>query len=147
MNDIILTHDHLDVQSTVDKVSSDDCGAVSVFLGTTRNHFKGKKVVQLDYECYENMAKKEMLKICEIMREKWPDIMHIAVHHRLGTVPIREGSILIAVSSPFRLSAMHATQYCIDSIKATVPIWKKEVYADGTISWKENSECTWKSNP
>ncbi|XP_078486730.1 molybdopterin synthase catalytic subunit [Ciona intestinalis] len=145
MNDIIFTNDALDVQTAVDKVSSETCGAVSIFLGTTRNHFNGKKVLRLDYECYGQMAHKELEKICDRLREKWPDILHILIHHRLGSVPVKESSVLIAISSPHRVDAMAATQYCIDNLKANVPIWKKEVYDDGTNQWMENNECSWKS--
>nr|CAB3263894.1 molybdopterin synthase catalytic subunit [Phallusia mammillata] len=111
--------------------------------GTTRDLRNGRHVVQLEYECYQAMAEKEVKKICNQTRERWQEINSIAIHHRLETVPVKEASIVIAISSPHRVDALAATQFCIDTLKATVPIWK-EVYNDGTTEWMENKECTWK---
>uniref|UniRef100_G1KHA4 Molybdopterin synthase catalytic subunit n=1 Tax=Anolis carolinensis TaxID=28377 RepID=G1KHA4_ANOCA len=123
-------------------VISPCCGAVSLFIGTTRNHFEGRKVIQLDYEAYAPMAEAELKKICADIRLKWPSVKHIAIHHRLGSVPISEASVMVAISSPHRTESLEAVQYCINTLKATVPIWKKEVYEDDS-SWKENKECFW----
>lgn len=103
--------------------------------------FVGKKVIQLEYEAYEPMALKEMMKLADHARTLWPDIYHIAMRHRIGVVPVRESSILIAVSSPHRRDAIAACEWLIDELKATVPVWKKEHYADGSV-WKvsENNE-------
>ncbi|KAM6328137.1 molybdopterin synthase catalytic subunit isoform 2-T2 [Alca torda] len=96
-----------------------------VLLGTTRNNFEGKKVIHLEYEAYTSMAESEIKKICRDVRQKWPSIKHIAVHHRLGVVPITEASVIIAVSSPHRAESLEAVTYCINTLKASVPIWKK----------------------
>nr|CAB3263895.1 molybdopterin synthase catalytic subunit [Phallusia mammillata] len=144
VTDVLFTLEKLDVQTCVDKVTHQACGAISVFIGTTRDLMNGRHVVQLDYECYQEMAEKEVKKICNQTRERWKEIKNIAIHHRLGTVPVKEVSIVIAISSPHRVDALAATQFCIDTLKATVPIWKKEVYNDGTTEWMENKECTWK---
>lgn len=102
-------------------------------------------MTQLEYEAYEPMAVKAMLQVCADIRIRWA-VENIAVYHRLGVVPIKEASIIIAVSSPHRHEALSAVQYAIDTLKATVPIWKKEVYADMTPSqWQENKECGWAS--
>lgn len=101
-------------------------------------------MVKLEYEAYDSMAHKAKTKICNEMRMKWPDIKHIAIYHRLGIVPVKESSVIIAVSSPHRCTSLEAVQYAIDDLKKTVPIWKKEIYeenAEGT--WKENKECYW----
>ncbi|OPJ87152.1 molybdopterin synthase catalytic subunit [Patagioenas fasciata monilis] len=123
-------------------VVSPSCGAVSLFIGITRNNFEGKKVIHLEYEAYISMAETEIKKICRNIRQKWPSVKHIAVHHRLGVVPITEASVIIAVSSPHRAESLEAVMYCINTLKASVPIWKKEIYED-EYSWKENKECFW----
>lgn len=125
-------------------VVSPSCGAVSLFLGTTRNHFEGKKVVSLEYEAYIPMAEMEIKKILSDIRQKWPTVKHIAVHHRLGLVPVIEASVAIAISSPHRNDSLDAVKYCINALKATVPIWKKEMYEEDGYTWKENKECFWK---
>jgi len=70
-------------------------------------------------------------------------VRHICIMHRLGVVPVREASVIIAISSAHRNDSLQAVQFAIDALKASVPIWKKEVYADGDCSWKENTECAW----
>ncbi|KAF5292824.1 hypothetical protein FQA39_LY13869 [Lamprigera yunnana] len=121
-------------------VASPECGAVSVFVGMTRDNFEGKGVVTLEYEVYETMAITYLKRICSDIRAKWTDVHNIAIYHRLGMVPVKEASIIIAISSPHRADAMAAVQWCIDNVKKSVPIWKKEIYKDHTESWKQNKE-------
>ncbi|XP_032940992.1 molybdopterin synthase catalytic subunit isoform X1 [Catharus ustulatus] len=139
---IKLKSEKLSVDEVSELVVSPSCGAVSLFIGTTRNNFKGRKVIHLEYEAYSSMAETEIKKICRDVRQKWPSVKHIAVHHRLGVVPITEASVIIAVSSPHRVESLEAVTYCINTLKASVPIWKKEIYED-EYSWKENKECFW----
>lgn len=102
------------------------------------------QVVSLEYEAYESMALKEMQKICTELRVRWPNLKHIALHHRLGVVPVREASVVIAVSSPHRAAALDSVSFAIDQLKSQVPIWKKEIYEDDPVGeWKENKECQW----
>ncbi|KAI9278006.1 Molybdopterin biosynthesis MoaE [Sporodiniella umbellata] len=115
-------------------VSDDSIGAISVFVGTTRNFFEGKKVVSLEYEAYVPMAEKVLDQIIAEARSKW-DLKHIGVFHRTGSVPVGQTSVVIAVSSTHRKDGLHATEYLIDTLKAKCPIWKKEVYLDGSV-WK-----------
>ncbi|XP_054666521.1 molybdopterin synthase catalytic subunit isoform X1 [Grus americana] len=122
---IKLKSEKLSVDEVSELVISPYCGAVSVFIGTTRNNFEGKKVIHLEYEAYTSMAETEIKKICRDVRQKWPSVKHIAVHHRLGVVPITEASVIIAVSSPHRAESLEAVTYCINTLKASVPIWKK----------------------
>ncbi|XP_069077821.1 molybdopterin synthase catalytic subunit-like [Pleurodeles waltl] len=144
VRDVIkVCHENLSVDEVSQLVISPCCGAVSMFVGTTRDSFDGKRVTRLEYEAYVPMAETEIKKICCIMRQKWPSVKHIAVHHRLGLVPVTEASVIIAVSSPHRRESLEAVQYCIDTLKATVPIWKKEFYDEEKYSWKENKECFW----
>uniref|UniRef100_A0A2K5WIG3 Molybdopterin synthase catalytic subunit n=1 Tax=Macaca fascicularis TaxID=9541 RepID=A0A2K5WIG3_MACFA len=142
---INFTAEKLSVDEVSQLVMSPLCGAVSLFVGTTRNNFEGKKVISLEYEAYLPMAKNEVKKICSDIRQKWP-VKHIAVFHRLGLVPVSEASIIIAVSSAHRAASLEAVSYAIDTLKAKVPIWKKEIYEESS-SWKGNKECFWLSNP
>ncbi|XP_013921848.1 PREDICTED: molybdopterin synthase catalytic subunit-like [Thamnophis sirtalis] len=139
---IQLMYEKLSLDEVAALVISPCCGAVSFFVGTTRNNFEGKKVVQLEYEAYTTMAEAEAKKICKDIRLKWPSVKHIAIHHRLGLVPISEASVIVAISSPHRAESLNALQYCINTLKATVPIWKKEVYEEDS-AWKGNKECFW----
>ncbi|XP_039614436.1 molybdopterin synthase catalytic subunit [Polypterus senegalus] len=143
------------IKLTSSKLSTDEvsfsavcpeCGAVSLFVGTTRNSYQGKVVVQLEYEAYIPMAESELKKICTEMRKKWPTLKHIVVHHRLGLVPVMEASVIIGISSPHRTESLEAVKYCIDALKSTVPIWKKEIYETQEFTWKENKECFWTDN-
>lgn len=101
----------------------------------------------LKYEAYEKMANKMLAKICDDIREKWSNVKHIALYHRLGFVPIKESSVVIAISSPHRQDSLEAVQYAIDELKRSVPIWKKEIYGgkhEGAAIWKANKECDWR---
>ncbi|XP_047227836.1 molybdopterin synthase catalytic subunit-like isoform X1 [Girardinichthys multiradiatus] len=139
-----LSCDWLSVQEVVDSVSSSSCGAVSLFIGTTReDQVDGRKVIGLEYEAYEPMAQSEFSKLCGNMRARWPSLLHICIHHRLGWVKVGEASIVMAISSPHRHDGQQAVQYCVSQLKAHVPIWKKEVYDTQVASWKENAECWW----
>lgn len=141
--DIIqFTAEQLSVEAVSQLVTSPLCGAVSLFVGTTRNNFEGKKVLRLEYEAYLPMAENEVRRICGDLRQKWP-VRHIAVFHRLGLVPVSEASVVIAVSSAHRAASLEAVSYAIDALKARVPVWKKEIYEESPSSWKKNKECFW----
>ncbi|XP_014211986.1 molybdopterin synthase catalytic subunit isoform X1 [Copidosoma floridanum] len=132
----------LNFDNIVETVVSPNCGAISTFIGTTRDNFEQKKVLHLEYEAYESMAVKEMQKVCKMIRSKYA-VEKIAIYHRLGQVPVTEASIVIAISSPHRQESLQAVQFAIDTVKSVVPIWKKEVYEDDEAQWKENKECLW----
>ncbi len=132
MLDIKLTESQLDVMACANFVSSDDAGGIDVFIGTVRNATKGKPVLRLEFEAYEPMALAEMLKIAEQAKEKF-GAKKIALHHRIGTLQIGEAAVVIAVSAPHRAAAFDACRYCIDTLKETVPIWKKEIFEDGEV--------------
>ncbi|XP_005181204.1 molybdopterin synthase catalytic subunit [Musca domestica] len=144
-NHLLLTHEKLDVGAINNLVTAGSCGAISLFVGTTRDNFEDKKVVSLEYEAYEPMAIKEMESICGQLRQNWSDIVNIAIFHRLGLVPVSEASVVIAVSSPHRKTALDAVSMAIEELKKRVPIWKKEKYEGDEGSWKENKECQWLS--
>ncbi len=132
MIDIKLLDTPLVPQDCVDFVSNDDAGGIAVFIGTVRNQTKGKKVLRLDFEAYAPMAISEMQKIAEQAADKWP-VEKMAIHHRVGTLQIQEVAVVIAVATPHRKAAFEACQYAIDTLKETVPIWKKEIFEDGEI--------------
>ncbi|KAL7692449.1 putative molybdopterin biosynthesis MoaE [Plasmopara halstedii] len=136
-------YEPLDDQRAVALVTHPKAGAISTFLGTTRDNFQGKKVVRLEYEGYTPMAVTELRKICTTLREKWPDVVGVALFHRLGIVEVAKASVVVAVSSPHRREALEACAFAIDTLKATVPIWKNEQYEGDARVWKENIE--WKN--
>ncbi|KAG7163736.1 Molybdopterin synthase catalytic subunit-like [Homarus americanus] len=142
MDYIKLTQDVLSVEEITGLITNPSCGAISLFVGTTRNNFQGKNVVRLEYEAYHEMAEKEMGKLIKEARNKW-SLKHIALYHRLGLVPVTESSVIVAVSSEHRRESLDAVSFLIDNLKANVPIWKKEVYSDGSDDWKKNKECVW----
>ena len=131
MIQMIFQKEPIPVNDLVTTVGNDSDGAIITFIGQARNKSHDKGVSHLEYEIYEEMASSEMKKIIDDSFEQWP-ITDCVVVHRYGTVNIGETSIFIAVSSPHRDDAFKACRYIIDTIKKTVPIWKKEFYSDGS---------------
>ena len=128
--DIKISVDPLQIQSCIDWVMSPECGGINVFIGSVRNVTKGKKVVRLEFEAYESMAMNEMNKIAKDVLKKWP-VQKILIHHRTGILQTGEVPVIIAVAAAHRDAAFDACRYTIDTLKQTVPIWKKEVFEDG----------------
>jgi molybdopterin synthase catalytic subunit len=129
---IRITRNPIDPVPLIEAVRDPRAGAIALFLGTTRNHHEGREVTRLDYEAYSGMAEKELEGIGQTIRERW-EVSKIAIAHRVGRVEIGESSVGIAISSPHRKEAFAACQYAIDTLKKTVPIWKKEFYKGGEI--------------
>lgn len=127
---IKLITEELDLQSAAQCVESDEVGGTCVFIGTVRDRTKGKTVRGLEFEAFEPMAISEMQKIADTVLERWP-VIRVAIHHRIGHLSIGEVPVIIAVSAAHRKAAFEACQFCIDTLKETVPIWKKEIFADG----------------
>jgi molybdopterin synthase catalytic subunit len=111
---------------------SNDAGGLAVFIGTVRNQTQNKSVLKLIFEAYTPMAIKEMNKIAKFIEGKW-DASNVVIHHRTGECLVGEIAVIIAVSTPHRSAAFEACKYAIDTLKETVPIWKKEVFEDGEI--------------
>lgn len=128
----MLTHEDLDQQACYDFVSSQSCGGIVVFTGTVRNHTEGKGVLKLQFSSYEPMAVKEMTKIADEVLEKF-EVEKVAIHHALGELDLGEIPVIIAVSAAHRGAAFKACEFAIDSLKQTVPIWKKEFFEDGEV--------------
>ncbi len=127
----------LSIERVAGAVADPAAGALATFVGTTRNSFAGKAVRYLEYEAYEELAERELEGIGTEIASRWPETIGFAVAHRIGRVEIGEASVVLAVSAPHRGEALAACAYGIDRLKAALPIWKKEVFADGAV-WREN---------
>ncbi len=133
---IAIVKKKIDVEEILQSVQVPEAGGIDIFVGTTRNHSNGKRVLSLEYEAYEPMALKMMNEIAEEAKSKW-NIRKIAIVHRTGRVKIGEASVVIAVSASHRKEAFEACRFVIDRLKKTVPIWKKEFFKDGEV-WVES---------
>lgn len=141
---ISLTRDPLDVNAALSSVRSSDCGAISIFLGSTRADIvDGKEVEALKYEAYEGMVLKTIRGLCDQVRKIHP-VKNLLVSHRIGVVKVREDSIMIICVGGHRQESIKATEWLINEIKAKVPVWKKEIFTDGHEEWKENKETFWR---
>ena len=129
---IELDQKPLDIQKAINHVRDASAGGIDVFIGTVRNSTKGKKVLALDFEAYEAMAISEFEKIVTLAHAKWP-IHKTAILHALGRKEIGDLAVVIAVSAAHRDAAFQACRFIIDTLKQTVPIWKKEIFEDGEV--------------
>ena len=127
---ILVTKDPIEIDSVIQAVESPRAGALVTFDGRVRNHSRSKRVKHLYYEAYTEMALTELSAIRDSALGKWP-LEEVAIVHRLGRLDIGETSVFIAVSSAHRADAFAACQYLIDTLKKSVPIWKKEFFEDG----------------
>jgi molybdopterin synthase catalytic subunit len=131
---IEIVKEQIDIDSIRSSVESEDCGAINVFIGTTRRMTKGRETLKLEYDCYVPMAISELEKLRKQAMEKWP-LHACSIVHRIGVVEKSQASVVVAVSSPHRVDAFEASQWIMDTLKKVVPIWKKEVWADGETEW------------
>ncbi len=130
--DVQLLETPLDPSEALAFVQGAGAGGMVQFVGAVRNQTKGRRVLRLEFEAYEPMALSEMRKIAEEAARRWP-LLAIAIHHRVGVLDIGQLPVVIAVSSPHRKEAFEACQFAIDTLKQTVPIWKKEIFEDGEV--------------
>ena len=128
----------IDVRSVEAAVTWPGAGAVLTFLGIARNHFEGRPVLALEYEAYPELAVPVLEAIAREMADRWPGA-RVAMVHRTGRLDISEPSVVISVATPHRAACYEASRFAIDTLKARLPVWKKEVYADGA-AWKANAE-------
>ena len=133
---IRIADEPLDVAAVADFLRTEDAGGVDIFLGTTRKWTAGRETTLLEYESYSAMAVEEMQRITEEARSRWP-VLKACLHHREGTVPLKEISVIIGVSTPHRAEAFEACRFLIDELKSRVPIWKRETYSSGEKDWVE----------
>ena len=130
-----LTSDPLPVDEVTRWAGRPDCGAVVVFSGNARDHAEGRSgVTALEYEAYEDQVVPRLGRLADEARRRWPDLGRLALVHRIGPLAIGEAAVVVAASSPHRDSAFEAARWCIDTLKATVPIWKREAW-EGGESW------------
>jgi molybdopterin synthase catalytic subunit/molybdopterin converting factor small subunit len=125
-----VTEEPLSLAAVVDEVADESAGAVATFLGTVRCESRGRTVLYLEYEAYAEMAEDVMAQIAADLDQRY-DLWAVSMHHRVGRVEIGEPSVAIAVSAPHRQDALAACKDAIDTLKQTVPLWKKEVYEGG----------------
>jgi molybdopterin synthase catalytic subunit len=111
-------------------------GALVLFEGRARDHHEGRAVLSLSYEAYAPMAEKELERLRQLAIERF-GLLGCAIHHRIGEVPLTEAAVIVATSSAHRAEAFQAAAWAMDEIKASVPIWKREVYQDGSEAWVE----------
>lgn len=130
-----LTRERLDRDALLAAVSDPRDGGVVIFEGVVRNHARGKQVRYLEYEAYVEMAEPQIREIIAEAQRRW-GVERVAVAHRFGRLEIGETSVIVVVASPHRAEAFEACRYIIDTLKTTVPIWKKEVATDGE-EWVE----------
>ncbi len=128
----------IDLSALATRVAGVENGAVLTFVGQVRNHSRGRQVAYLEYDAYVPMAEKLLGRIAEDARERWG--VEVAIEHRIGRIDLGEPSVVVCVGSPHRADAFEACRYCIDTLKETVPIWKKEVCPDGAF-WIEGEEA------
>ncbi|MGH8900513.1 MAG: molybdenum cofactor biosynthesis protein MoaE [Egibacteraceae bacterium] len=127
-------------------VADPAAGATVVFTGNVRNHSVGgyggtppipiaRAVVGLEYEAYAEQASRQLVALAEQVTRKWPEVLAVWMEHRVGSLGVGEPSVVVAVSTPHRAEAFESARYAIDELKATVAIWKREQWADGTAHW------------
>lgn len=133
-----IVRETIDVRALEAQVSGVENGAVVTFIGQVRIQSRGREVAYLEYDAYVPMAEKMMRKIAEDAAAKWP--VQVAMEHRVGRMELAEASVVVCVGSPHRGDAFDACRYCIDTLKETVPIWKKEVCPDGAF-WIEGEDA------
>lgn len=127
---IEITTQAIDINKITKAATHNQAGAVNVFIGTVRNQTAGKEVLRLEYEAYEPMAVSEIQKVVDATHARWP-LTGWAISHRIGTLLPGEVAVVVAVSTPHRKDSFEACQYIINTLKKTVPIWKKEFFQDG----------------
>jgi len=138
MATVIIDNLPIDVSGLEALVACDVNGAVCCFVGQVRRNSRGRDVAYLEYDAYVPMALKMMTRIASDAEAKWGCV--VAIRHRLGRIELGEASVVVTVGSPHRAEAFEACRYCIDTLKETVPIWKREVCPDGAY-WIEGDEA------
>ncbi len=127
-----VTEEVLSADAVARMVTVPEAGGVVVFLGVVRNETAGCRVVALEYEAHVPMAEAKLKEIGEAVYARWPGVRHVVILHRIGRLQVGEASVAIAVSAAHRRDAFEGCQYAIDTVKRIVPIWKRELFEDGS---------------
>ena len=135
-----ITSEPIQIHECIEKVVRPEAGAISTFIGIAREFTHGKRTLFLEYDAYVSMAEKQLVRIGEEIKNRWPEA-EVAIAHRIGRLEISDVAVAIAVSSPHRDAAFKASRYAIERIKEIVPIWKKEYWEDGS-QWIGNQKET-----
>ena len=131
---IEITRSAIDSGGILARLNSRAAGAVCLFLGTVREMTAGRRTIALEYEAYPEMAERKLAELEAEARARWP-ILEVVIVHRVGRLELGEASVAVGVNSPHRADAFEACRWLIDTLKQTVPIWKKEEWSDGTEEW------------
>jgi molybdopterin synthase catalytic subunit len=128
-----VTEEPLSADAVARAVTVPEAGGVAVFLGVVRDNTAGRRVVALEYEAHVPMAEAKLKEIGEGVYRQWPGVRQVAIVHRLGRLAVGEASVAISVSAAHRAEAFEACQHAIDTLKRIVPIWKREIFEDGSV--------------
>jgi molybdopterin synthase catalytic subunit len=134
-----LTAAPITISNLIERVQSPERGGVASFLGTVRNHHQGREVLRLEYSAYLAMAEAECARIVAEAEARWD--ISVALQHRIGTLEIGDIAVAIAAASAHREEAFLGCRYVIEEVKQRVPIWKREVYVDGSVEWVGSGEA------
>jgi molybdopterin synthase catalytic subunit len=130
----ILTEQPIRLDPLIDQVRAPDRGGIAIFLGLVRDHHQGKSVLGLDYSAYGPMAEVVTIEIIKEATGHWPQAS-VAVQHRIGSLTIGDTAVAVVAAAPHRGEAFDACRYVIEELKKRVPVWKREMYVDGTVEW------------
>ena len=133
-----IVSEAIDCRAVIDEVTGEDRGAVLTFAGTVRNTNLGRTVRSIDYHAYESMARKELEKLELETAGRWPGVK-IRIVHRIGRLDLGEASVFIAAAGAHRDESFAALRHAIDRLKENAPVWKRELYEDGSEAWLEGS--------
>ncbi|HMB94084.1 MAG TPA: molybdenum cofactor biosynthesis protein MoaE [Rhodothermales bacterium] len=133
-----IQYEPLDIQAAFRFLQTAAAGGIDLFVGVTRQWTENQETIRLEYECYPAMALKEMKRLANKACDEWP-VERVCLLHRLGVVGVSEASVIVGVATPHRTEAFTACRFLIDTLKKQVPIWKREVFADGTTGWIEGT--------
>ncbi|MHB1907168.1 MAG: molybdenum cofactor biosynthesis protein MoaE [Acidimicrobiales bacterium] len=137
---VAVTPEPLALDPLVAWATRPGCGAVVTFAGTVRDHSDDHdQVIALEYETSEPLALARLRGVAEAAQKRWPDLAAVALHHRVGRVELGEATVLVVVAAPHRAEAFEAGRYCIDALKRSVPMWKREHFEGGS-AWSSATE-------
>lgn len=136
MKDFEITDHPISVDEVLARLSDPANGAIVTFVGVVRGETGGRETLYLDYEAYPEMAEQVMAQVGQEVMARWPEVRRVIIVHRVGRLRVGETAVVIALCAAHRRQTFDALRYAIDRIKEIVPVWKKEVWADGTAEWK-----------